>query len=207
MLVKIFCFCIVFVVTTTSCISQSTETREYTDNQKNSITIFTEFTKYLRNSIHDKIDITDTFQLKYQLLNFLFANTKLDSSNKKLSISELNESQLTALRYELKLFYRFLQETKNKSLIENITVMPAEKYKDKFIYNRLTDFQKQNTFIFYDKRFPDRILGYLLIIPPINNIISAPRIWSWTLIYKFGKFVFRSITGEEGQEYLFEEKL
>ena len=33
--------------------------------------------------------------------------------------------------------------------------------------------------------------------------MDQPRIWSWTLMYKFGKYMFKSVTGEEGYEYIF----
>lgn len=71
------------------------------------------------------------------------------------------------------------------------------------IYKRLTDFQKENTFVLYDERLPDSAISYILFIPPLKNIIDDTRIWSWTLMFKFGKHEFKSVTGEEGYEYIF----
>jgi hypothetical protein len=46
----------------------------------------------------------------------------------------------------------------------------------------------------------------MLFIPPIKNANSQIKIWSWNLGFKFGKFYFTSLTGEEGYEYMFGDK-
>jgi hypothetical protein len=43
-----------------------------------------------------------------------------------------------------------------------------------------------------------------LFISPIKNVNPRTKIWSWSLGFKFGKFYFTSLTGEEGYEYMFE---
>ena len=65
--------------------------------------------------------------------------------------------------------------------------------KDTFIFNRLSTFQKANTFVFFDKRHPDKTLGYMLFIPPVKNVNPRTKIWSWSLGFKFGKFYFTSL--------------
>ncbi len=80
---------------------------------------------------------------------------------------------------------------------------PIRLSSDTFIYNRMTAFQKENTFVFYDKRNPEKTLGYILFMPPIKDKIEQPKIWSWTLMFQYGKVVFKAITGEEGYEYFF----
>ena len=107
------------------------------------------------------------------------------------------------LKSELNSLYQFLQERENIKLAENLSAQQLRLRSDTSIYNRLTNFQKENTLIFFDKRSPEKILGYVLFMPPMKNLIASPKIWSWTLMFKFGKFVFRSITGEEGYEYIF----
>lgn len=84
--------------------------------------------------------------------------------------------------------------------------MPIRLSHDTSIYKRLTDFQKENTFILYDRRFPDKTLSYVLFISPLNHILDDTRIWSWTLMFKFGKYIFKSVTGEERYEYIFDSK-
>jgi hypothetical protein len=109
------------------------------------------------------------------------------------------------LQSDLKGFYRYFQEREDKLIIENLTIIPLRLSSDTFIYNRLTKFQKENTFVFFDKRNPQATLGYVLFVPPIQNMISEPRIWSWTLLFKFGKYMFKSATGEVGYEYIFSQ--
>jgi len=166
--------------------------------------VFNGFTDYVRTCIKNKAEIDDTGSIKYVLLNFLFIDKNLDSTRKtQLKENELSTEQLTKLKKELKSFYKYFQERQNDSIIENLSIIPMRLSSDTFIYNRITHFQKENTFVFYDKRNPKATLGYILFVPPIKNIISEPRIWSWTLLFKFGKYMFKSATGEEGYEYIF----
>lgn len=83
------------------------------------------------------------------------------------------------------------------------TLMPIRLSTDTFIYKRLTKFQKENTYVLYDKRTPSKTPGYILFIPPVKDRVAEGRIWSWTLEFKFGKYMFKSVTGEEGYEYIF----
>ena len=74
---------------------------------------------------------------------------------------------------------------------------------DTSVYKRLSVYQQENTFVLYDNRSPHTILSYVLFIPPVKNMLTSTRIWSWTLQFKFGKYLFKSVTGEEGYEYIF----
>ena len=102
--------------------------------------------------------------------------------------------------------FNFLQKYEKDHIIEYLTLIPIRLRNDTFIYKGLTNFQKTNTFILFDKRFPDRTLSYILFFSPLKNVIDSPRIWSWTLMFKFGKYIFKSVTGEEGYEYIFSAK-
>ena len=197
-----FLIIILLVSTTYSCYSQKAQ--HFTSKEEKCIKVFNGFTNYIKNCIKNKTDITDSSSIKYILLNFLFIDKKLDSTGiTQLKENELSTEQLINLKSEFKSFYRYFQERENNLLIENLTIIPSRVSSDTFIYNRLTTFQKENTFVFYDKRNPKATLGYILFVPPIKNIITEPRIWSWTLLFKFGKYMFKSATGEVGYEYIF----
>ena len=100
-------------------------------------------------------------------------------------------------------FYNFFIDHKNENLAENLTAIPIRISKDTFIFNRFTTFQKENALVFFDRRNPDKTLGYILFIPPIKGVNDQTKIWSWKLGYMFGKFYFTSLDGEEGYEYMF----
>ena len=140
-------------------------------------------------------------------MHYVFTNKKPESTE-GISLNNFNLStdELENLRKELNAFSNFLQQTEKGHLSNNLTLMPTRFGRDTSFYRRLTKFQQENSFILYDKRFPDKTLGYLLFIPAIKNINVNPRIWSWTLMLKFGKYVFKSVTGKEGYEYIFSPK-
>ena len=56
--------------------------------------------------------------------------------------------------------------------------------------------------VYFDDRYPEKTLGFILIKPRIENKIISPRIWSWTLIFQHGKCAFKSPMGTVGLEYL-----
>jgi len=195
---------IFLILISNACISQK---EGITVSEQRSINLFHDFVNYLVNTNTKKEDIGDDTHLKYVLLHYIFSNKKLDTSNQTtISDSELTAEQVKSLRKDLNDFCNFLTEREKDHFAENLTVMPIRLSHDTFVYKRLTDFQKANTFVLYDKRFPDTALGYVLFIPPFKNILDNTRIWSWTLLFKFGKYEFKSVTGEEGYEYIFDSK-
>jgi hypothetical protein len=195
---------IFFLLISNACISQK---EDMTVNEQKSVNLFNGFINYVVSTINKKEDLGDNAHLKYILLNYVFSNKKLDSSNQTtLSNNELTSGQLGSLKKELNDLFNFLQQSEKDHITQNLTLMPIRYSYDTSIYKRLTDFQKANTFILYDKRFPDTTLGYVLFSSPLKNIIESPRIWSWTLMFKFGKYEFKSVTGEEGYEYIFDSK-
>jgi hypothetical protein len=180
------------------------KSQQITANEQKDINLFNDFRNYLVSSVHKNEDISDTAHLKYVALNYLVTNKKPDSSNQTtINDNVLSPAQLESLKKELNTFYNFLQDHEKERLAANLTLMPIRLSKDTFIYNRLTNFQKENTFTLCDKRFPPKTIGYVLFLPPLKNVMDKPRIWSWTLIFKFGKYMFKSVTGEEGYEYIF----
>lgn len=196
-----FILLLCLISTLDSCYSQ--QEQHFTSEELKCMKVFNSFTNYIKNHIKEDSEITDSSKLKYILLNYLFIDKKLDTDVTQLKENELTKEQLITLKFQLKKLYQYFQERENKSLIGNLDILPIRLSNDTFIYKRLTAFQKENTFIFYDKRSPEKTLGYLLFVPSINNLIKEPRIWYWTLMFQFGKFIFRSATGEEGHEFIF----
>lgn len=183
--------------------SYSQQGQHFTSEELKCMKVFYSFASCVKNNIKNNSQITDSSKLKYFLINYLFVDKKLDTEVTQLKENELNKEQLITLKLQLKELYQYFQERENISLIENLEILPIRLSTDTFIYNRLTAFQKENSFIFFDKRIPKETLGYVLFIPSIKDLIKEPRIWSWTLMFQFGKFIFRSATGEEGHEFIF----
>lgn len=69
-------------------------------------------------------------------------------------------------------FYNYFVNNKKEELIENLTALPVQKSNDTFIFNKFNSFQKENTMVFFDKRNPDKTLGYILFFPSTKNITS-----------------------------------
>ena len=150
--------------------------QEVTSKEEGCINVFNGFTDYVRTCIRNKTQIDDTGSIKYILLNFLFIDKNFDSPRKtQLKGNELSIEQLTNLGKELKSFYGYFEEREHDSIIQHLSIIPIRLSSDTFIYNRITRFQKENAFVFYDKRNPKATLGYILFVPPIKNIISRTK--------------------------------
>jgi hypothetical protein len=179
----------------------------YTVNEQKEMNLFFDFKNYLISNINQKADGTDSAHLEYLLEHFLFINIKGDSLHTgQLALNEIPAEKTDYLKKSINELYNYLVENKEKKLAENLAAIPIRKSKDTFICNKFNSFQKENCLVFFDKRHPDKTLGYMLFIPPIKNANSQIKIWSWNLGFKFGKFYFTSLTGEEGYEYMFGDK-
>jgi hypothetical protein len=198
------CYCILIfaLFILNSCISQKAA---LTPSEQNSIDLFESFKSYVVDVIEKKEDINDSAHLKYIANHYMFTSQKQSDTSGQNNISDvaLSPEQIKSLRKELNAFYNFIRPSRNENLAADLTLKPIRKSPDTFIYSKLTNFQKQNTFLLLNKRFPQKVLGYWLFMPAMKNIIPTTRIWSWTLMYEFGKYFFRALTGEEGQEYIF----
>ena len=179
----------------------------YTVNEEKEIDLFNHFKNYIVSSINKKEDFSDSAHLEYMVQNFFFINLKTDSLNRdQINLNEINSEKMLYLKKSVSDFFNYFINNKNEKLAENLTAVPIRLSKDTFIFNRLNKFQKENTLVFFDKRYPEKTIGYLLFIPAIKNINPQTKIWSWSLGFKFGKFYFTSLTGEEGYEYMFGDK-
>jgi hypothetical protein len=179
----------------------------YTVNEQKEMNLFFDFKNYIISNINQKADVTDSAHLEYLLEHFLFINIKGDSLHTgQLALNEIPAEKTDYLKKSINELYNYLVENKEKKLAENLAAIPIRKSKDTFICNKFNSFQKENCLVFFDKRHPDKTLGYMLFIPPIKNANSQIKIWSWNLGFKFGKFYFTSLTGEEGYEYMFGDK-
>jgi hypothetical protein len=188
-------------------ISSNSFSQKVTYTEQKEINLFFDFKNYLISNINQKADITDSAHLGYLLEHFLFINIKGDSLHPAhIALNEIPTEKIDYLKKSINEFYNYLVEKKKKKLAENLAAIPIRKSKDTFICNKFNSFQKENCLVFFDKRHPDKTLGYMLFIPPIKNANSQIKIWSWSLGFKFGKFYFTSLLGEKGYEFMFGEK-
>lgn len=172
--------------------------------EKECILMFHNFLDYIK---HDKMNsegITGDAAINYILLNYLYIDRQLDSTGKgNLGETVFREGELKRFKRELMDFARYFLEKSDAGFIDSIQIIPLRLSKDTFIYDRMTKFQKKNTYVVYHNSNPDKALFYMLFIPPIKDRISEPRIWSWKLGYQYGKFMFTSPNGKEGYELIF----
>jgi hypothetical protein len=179
----------------------------YTVNEQKEMNLFFDFKNYIISNINQKADVTDSAHLEYLLEHFLFINIKGDSLHTgQLALNEIPAEKTDYLKKSINELYNYLVENKEKKLAENLSAIPIKKSKDLFILNKFNSFQKENCLLFFDKRHPDKTLGYMLFIPSTKNVNSQIKIWSWSLGFKFSKFYFTSLLGEEGYEYMFGDK-
>ena len=75
----------------------------------------------------------------------------------------------------------------------------------KNVYNALTEFQKENTFVLFNNNYHGKLLGYILFIPGNTIKATSPRILSWKLTFSYGRYCFLDIFGRVGTEYLWEK--
>ncbi len=194
-------YLLTFVVSAAFVFNIAAQQKPITGYEKKYIEVFKNFTEYLTNSISDTTDIASNSRLQYIASQFVFTNTKKDSSNGSF-LTALNTSELTSFRRSIKAFYEFLQERLVRSR-DSLITLPLRLYGDTWIYHHLNQFQKKNTLVFFNKKHPEIPLGYVLMLPQVEDRTTKDLIWSWLLEYKFGKFLFVSVSGQEGYEYLF----
>ena len=149
----------------------------------------------LNDSIKLVRKIRDSSEIKFVLSEFIL------SINIKSEISPAEQFKTASAEiYELYDFFK-------NSIIANFKIRPLRLSNDdqnKFIYNNLTDFQKENTFILFEKNKPKELLGYILFAPAKTINSSLPRILSWKLTFCYGHYYFTNILGHVGLEYLFQ---
>lgn len=218
MKILFFIFLSGFILLSNFCFSQTKKTY-YTSNEQSYSKLFIGLINLLKEKRSDKtifiIDSTgesrdtemkndslrlnqkesDTTDIKYILANYIFAIdiTKSLSEAEKFKIEDEEISDL----------YVFL----HSKTLDNLQIKPLrldDHDYNKHIYNTLSDFQKENTFILFNKNSPEKLLGYILFIPGNKIKSSTPRILSWKLTYCFGHYYFTDIFRREGTEILWE---
>lgn len=105
-----------------------------------------------------------------------------------------------AARQELYGLWTFIKERG----AQNFTAKPLRLCKDRYVYEKLSRFQRENTLAVIDKNKPDQILLYMLFIPGKLIKATKPKIISWKLMYTRGIYLFQDISGNEGMEVLFD---
>jgi hypothetical protein len=180
----------------------SQKVSQYTPQENDYNQLFIRFKQYLANSISNKVDASDSSTLKKLSLDYLFVNGVLDSLNTTtFNASEISAKQFQNLKEGYRHFYQFFNEKEKIKLASHLNSMPIRLFPDKCIYTKLSPYQQANTFIYFDDRKPDQVLGYLLFVPKIPGKLSASRIMSSTLLFDSGVWAFKSFTGEIGVEY------
>lgn len=220
-----YCFLIILMLIGPLCFSQTNDSG-YTQNEKINSEFFISFLKYIEKKLSDKpfpiIDSSnetreiklkndslrlrnahaDTADIKYLLSNYIFPiDFPVDYVNTGNTISSTEKFKIAYV--EITDLYTFLG---NNGII-NIEIKPlrlsGHDY-DKYIYNRLSEFQKENTFILFNKNSPEKVLNYILFIPAKTIKSSTPRILSWKLGYSFGRFYFIDVLRNSSTEVLWE---
>lgn len=88
-----------------------------------------------------------------------------------------------------------------QNAIANLIIEPLRLYPDKFYYEHFEPYQRENSLVFFDKRYPNKSLGVVLCVPPgkiYRN--SPPRILGWTLVFANGRFHFVDVYGSDETE-------
>lgn len=178
-----------------------------TAKEKNAVNLFHDFIHYLNAGIKDHDDIGDSSHLEFILSHYVFVNQHDKKPNETAGgIGAITKDQLRNVRKEVNAFVSFLEQHAYDSLSDNLVLKPLRLSTDKSVYDKLTSFQKKNTFIYFNRHTSKKVFGYILFIPPLKGHVSETRIWSWTLMFEFGKYTFRSVDGKEGEEYIFQSK-
>ena len=137
----------------------------------------------------------DTSDVNFMLANYILAIDITGSLCEAEKLKIENE--------EISDLYVFL----HSNTLDNLQIKPLrldDHDYNKHIYNTLSDFQKENTFILFNKNSPEKLLGYILFIPGNTIKSSTPRILSWKLTYCFGRYYFTDIFRRVGTEILWE---
>lgn len=180
--------------------------RRFTDNEESALSIFKNFKSYLVSIIEKDVELSDTSQIKYVLLNYIMSESSLDTLNKNhFKQNEISFEKFNHFLNEYKKFHQYFYERKHLNIAQHLSALPIRLSSDKCMYEKLIPFQQQNTLVYFDDRYPEKILGYMLFIPKLKDVISAPRIWSWTLQFEAGHWAFRSPMGTVGIEYFISE--
>ncbi len=201
MKVKVFIFFIILV----SCFMKGySQKSSYTSQEHVYDKLFLDYKQFLVKQIQTKEEIFDTASLKFVLLNYLVSDFPLDSTDERhFKAKEIPEENFKTFKEEYLTSIQFFAERNKDHFMDHLQALPIRLSTEKYIYQRLTDFQKQNTFVFFDDRHPNQPLGFMLFIPSVPNKLNSPRIWSWTLEFAFGVWAFKSPMGLVGVEYLF----
>ncbi len=194
-------YLLLFLLSAIAYLNITAQQKILTSYEKRHIEIFKNFINYMTKCIQNKRDVTTIEELQYIASHFVVVNAKKDSSSGSF-LTYLDSSQLATLRRSISAFYQFFQERIFHSA-DSVLALPLRLYGDARLYNRLSEFQKKNTLVFFDKSHMSTPIGYVLLLPSVSGITNIDMIWSWVLEYKFGKFIFVSATGQEGYEYLF----
>jgi hypothetical protein len=187
--------------------SQAQGDRQFTAGEKEYVSHFESFRDQLAFSIQHDLKYDASASIKTLLLKYLFVDAHLDSANtSRVTAKELAPGKLQSVMAEYRDLYRYFYSRSKDSVAEHLQALPIRMAKEQWIAEQLTSFQRDHTLFYFDERYPEKVLGYMLFVPKIQGKVAEPRIWSWTLMFKMGHWLFKAPTGEEGREYIFGEK-
>lgn len=149
----------------------------------------------LKNDSEKITKMKDTEDIKFLLTKYILA---LDITG------SLNEAEKLKIESEeIGELIDFFQNNK----IDNLQIKPLRMdhhFYSRQVYDKLSDFQKENTFILFNKNSPEIPLGFILFVPANTIKSTTPRILSWKLTYCFGHYYFTDIFRRIGTEILWE---
>jgi len=161
-------------------------------NDKDPVMVFEAFKNALQK-VYSSSD-PDTSALNQVAGNFLFYFS-LDSIHNKFRGNPM--SLVHAELFNLSQFFAYHQ-------YQDIVATPLALMKDKSVYPRMSDFQKQNALAITDKKKPDEVILFMLLIPGEYIKSEKPRILSWKLGFSYGIIFFEDLVGNQGMEAFFE---
>ena len=174
--------------------------------EKESLKVFKNFKSFLVKSIKSQEDLTDTINLKHILLNYIASEYNLDSTDvKHFKKGEIPKESFENFKSDFNSFYQYFYERRTSDIVTHLSALPIRLSSDKCIFEKFIPFQKENTLVYFDDRYPNKILGYMLFMPKLNTKSNASRIWSWNLQFEAGYWAFKSLMGSVGVEYFISE--
>lgn len=149
----------------------------------------------LKNDSIEMAKTKDTVDIKYLMAKYILAIDITGSLN--------NAEKLKIESEEIGELVDFFRNNK----IDNLQIKPLRldsHFYSQRVYDKLSGFQKENTFILFNKNSPGILLGYILFVPANTIKSKTPRILSWKLTYCFGHYYFTDIFRRIGTEILWE---
>ena len=152
------------------------------------------------DSIEHAVKVRDTAFKKYILKNYIappyqrthYFGAQPDSTESPGYLYRRFE-------YELGFLFRLLRAMTDSGQLSNLKIVPLRLYKDHFVYNHLNKWERDYSFVFYDKLKPEEPIGFVMFLPgEVLADKARPKILGWTLMFRANQFYFMDAFGVEG---------